>query len=69
MLLIDQEATLAAIPDLLPPDREARRQASTALRRVLSAAGDMTAKRRKDSSALPACSVSEPTVPLESRSW
>ncbi len=27
MLLIDEEATLAAIPDLLPPDREVRRQA------------------------------------------
>ena len=26
MLLIDEEATLAAIPDLLPPDREVRRQ-------------------------------------------
>ena len=27
MLLVDEEATLAAIPDLLPPDREVRRQA------------------------------------------
>ena len=42
MLLIDEEATLAAIPDLLPPDREVRRKALAALRRVLSAAGDMT---------------------------
>ena len=42
MLLVDEEATLAAIPDLLPPDAEGRRRALTALRRVLSAAGDMT---------------------------
>ena len=42
MLLIDQEATLAAIPDLLPRDREVRRKAFAALRRVLSAAGEVT---------------------------
>ena len=42
MLLIDQEATLAAIPDLLPRDHEARRKGFAALRRVLSAAGDLT---------------------------
>ena len=42
MLLIDEEATLSAIPDLLPPDHEARQKALAALRRVLSAAGDMT---------------------------
>ena len=42
MLLIDQEATLAAIPDLLPRDYEVRRKAFAALRRVLGAAGDLT---------------------------
>ena len=42
MLLIDQEATLAAIPDLLPRDREVRRKAFAALGRVLSAAGEVT---------------------------
>jgi hypothetical protein len=42
MLLIDEAATLAAIPDLLPADRDVRRTALTALRRVLSATGDMT---------------------------
>ena len=42
MLLIDQEATLSAIPDLLPRDHEARRKGFAALRRVLSAAGDLT---------------------------
>ena len=42
MLLIDEEATIAAIADLLPRDREMRRKAFTALRRVLSAAGEVT---------------------------
>ena len=42
MLLIDQEATLAAIPDLLPRDREVRRKAFAALRQVLNAAGEVT---------------------------
>ena len=42
MLLIDGEATLAAIPDLLPRDYEARRKGLAALRRVLGAAGDLT---------------------------
>jgi hypothetical protein len=42
MLLIDQEATLATIPDLLPRDREVRRKAFAALGRVLRAAGEVT---------------------------
>ena len=42
MLLIDEEATMAVIADLLPRDREMRRKAFTALRRVLSAAGEVT---------------------------
>ena len=42
MLLIDQEATLSAIPDLLPRDYEARRKGLAALRRVLGAAGELT---------------------------
>ena len=42
MLLIDEDATLAAIPDLLPRDYEARRKGLAALRRVLGAAGDLT---------------------------
>src|ERR687897_888233 len=50
MLLIDQEATLATIPDLLPRDRGVRRKAFAALGRVLRAAGEVTgeaAQRRE----------------------
>jgi pimeloyl-ACP methyl ester carboxylesterase len=42
MLLIDQEATLAAIPRLLPRDLETRRGAFIVLCHVLNARGDIT---------------------------
>jgi len=42
MLLIDQEATLAAIPRLLPRDLETRRGAFIVLCHVLNALGDIT---------------------------
>jgi hypothetical protein len=42
MLLIDEEAALAAIPDLLPADAALRRKAFAALPEVLSAAGELT---------------------------
>jgi pimeloyl-ACP methyl ester carboxylesterase len=42
MLLLEQEAALAAIPKLLPPDAEARRQVLTRLREILSAAGPIS---------------------------
>jgi hypothetical protein len=42
MLLIDAEAALAAIPDLLPRDSDARRRAFAAIRTVLSARGEIT---------------------------
>ena len=42
MLLMDQEATLKAIPNLLPADEDARRQGLAALHEVLSARGDMS---------------------------
>jgi hypothetical protein len=42
MLLIDQAATLAAIPRLLPPDQETRRGAFIVLCHVLNARGDVT---------------------------
>ena len=41
MLLIDQEATLAAIPDLLPSGKDVRRKAFAALRQVLRARGEL----------------------------
>jgi hypothetical protein len=42
MLLIDQDATLAAIPELLPADTDMRRKAFAALHQVLSAVGETT---------------------------
>src|SRR5262249_54705455 len=42
MLLIDPEATLASIPDLLPPDHDTRRKAFAVLRQVISARGEIT---------------------------
>ena len=42
MLLIDTEAALSAIPDLLPRDVEARRKAFAAIQKVLSARGEIT---------------------------
>jgi hypothetical protein len=41
MLLIDPEATLAAIPEMLPTDAEERHDAFAAVRRILVASGDM----------------------------
>ena len=42
MLLIDQEATLSAIPGLLPSDADERRRAFASLRQVLSTAGELS---------------------------
>ena len=42
MLLIDQEAALAAIPALLPPEADLRRKAFNAITKVLSAPGEIT---------------------------
>src|SRR5207248_8277549 len=42
MLLLDTEASLAAIPDLLPRDLDARRKAMGAIRTVLGARGEIT---------------------------
>jgi hypothetical protein len=42
MLLIDEDATLAAIPDLLPSDSTVRRRAFATLRQILSASGAIT---------------------------
>ena len=42
MLLIDRDATLAAIPDLLPADADMRRKGFAALHQVLGATGEIT---------------------------
>ena len=42
LLILDEEATLAAIPKLLPASIEERRKGFAALRQVLSASGDTT---------------------------
>jgi len=42
MLILDQEASLAAIPKMLPQDTELRRAAVAAIREVLSAAGEIS---------------------------
>jgi hypothetical protein len=41
MLLIDQDATLAAIPQMLPEDATIRRHALDVIKRVLAAAGPL----------------------------
>jgi hypothetical protein len=42
MLLIDEEASLAAIPSMLPPDQETRRKAFDLIKELLSARGEFT---------------------------
>jgi hypothetical protein len=42
MLLIDSEGAIAAIPALLPPDADLRHKACEAIKRVLSAPGEVT---------------------------
>ena len=44
MLLLDQEAALAAIPSMLPPDSEKRLEAFDLIRQVLGARGEMSAE-------------------------
>jgi len=47
MLLIDQEASLAAIPKMLPQKMEQRRAAFAAIRNVLSIAGEISGETAK----------------------
>ena len=42
MLLIDQDASLAAIPSMLPPEPETRRKAFALIKKLLSARGEFT---------------------------
>ncbi len=47
MLLLDEEAALAAIPDLLPQGQEERRRALASVREILSARGDIAGEAEK----------------------
>ena len=47
MLLIDPEAALAALPSMLPPDAETRREAFELIKQVLGARGEMSAEDKK----------------------
>jgi hypothetical protein len=47
MLLLDQEASLAAIPEMLPHDMEQRRAVFDAIREVLSAGGKISSETAK----------------------
>ena len=46
MLLIDQEAALASLPSMLPPDAETQRAAFGLIKQVLAARGEMSAQDR-----------------------
>ena len=47
ILLIDQEAALAAIPSMLPPDAEARENAYGLINQLMSARGELNAEDKK----------------------
>jgi hypothetical protein len=47
MLLLDQKASLEAIPGMLPPDMELRRAAVAGIRDVLSSAGEISGETAK----------------------
>jgi pimeloyl-ACP methyl ester carboxylesterase len=47
ILLVDQEAALAAIPSMLPPDSETREKAYGIINQVLSARGELSAEDKK----------------------
>jgi hypothetical protein len=46
-LLVDQEAALAAIPSMLPPDSETREKAYGIINQILSARGELSAEDKK----------------------
>jgi hypothetical protein len=47
ILLVDTEAALDAIPSMLPPEAETRRQAFDLIRTTLSARGELSLEDRK----------------------
>ena len=52
ILLIDQEAALAAIPSMLPSDAETREKGYDLIKQVLSARGELSAEEKKRMSEL-----------------
>jgi pimeloyl-ACP methyl ester carboxylesterase len=68
MLLLDQEAALAAIPKMLPDDVGQRRAAFAAMRQVLSAAEDITGERAKRLQCIAALFGVDATVDPEGES-
>src|SRR6476620_8133947 len=47
ILLVDQEAALAAIPSMLPPDTESREKAYVIISQIMSARGELSADDKK----------------------
>jgi hypothetical protein len=47
MLLIDQQAALAALPALIPPNAESRSEAFDAVKQVMEACGETSAEDEK----------------------
>jgi pimeloyl-ACP methyl ester carboxylesterase len=47
MLLIDQEAALAAIPSMLPPDAETREKAYGVIRQIMNVRGELSTEGKK----------------------
>jgi pimeloyl-ACP methyl ester carboxylesterase len=47
MLLIDQQATLAAIPSLVPPDADTRSEAFNVVKQIVAASGEISADDEK----------------------
>ena len=52
MLLIDQEAALAAIPSMLPPDGETREKAYGVIRQIMNVRGELSTEGKKRMSEL-----------------
>ena len=46
MLLLNQEAAIASLPSMLPPDAETQRTAFGLIKQVLAARGEMSAQDR-----------------------
>ena len=68
MLLIDEEAALAAIPSMLPPDTAVRGKAFGLIKEILSARGEITAADTERWTEWRSCSTSMPKAILPATS-